>query len=235
MRGLLQRVFGSVVRGPGAFARAGMAFSELVLLHELITAEQCRHALEVGMANASSSIVICAALAPHRGTLVSIDPFQSTDYGGQGVANVRAAGFGEQHRLIEEPNYLALPELVRAGEKFDFIFVDGWHSFDHVMVDMFYSDHLLRDGGVLAFHDTDSPAVHKAVMFLERQRPYRRLSPPPMKALPWLPSRIARRLMTAAGARRRAEARERRLNWRTLAAYRKMRSELTPEVLTRGF
>ena len=229
VRGVLQPIFGPL-HPHGAFSPAGMAFSELVVLYELVAREKCDRALEIGMANAGSSVVICAAMTSRVGTLLSIDPFQTADYRGKGVANLEIAGFNRQHQLIEEPSHLALPVLLREERRFDFIFIDGWHAFDYVMVDMFYSDLLLKDGGVLAFHDTDAAAVHKAVMFLERHRPYRRLSPPPAKALPSLTARVARRLTTAvSGPQRRQEIRERRSRWRTLSAYRKLRSELTAE------
>ena len=41
-------------------------------------------------------------------------------------------------------------------EKFDFIFIDGWHSINQVMKEWEYS-RWLADGGIIGFHDT---AVH---------------------------------------------------------------------------
>jgi predicted O-methyltransferase YrrM len=235
VRGLLEPLFGPL-HGGGAFARAGMALSELVILYDLVARENCERALEIGMASGGSSVVICAGMQSPRGRLLSIDPFQTSDYQGSGVRHVAMAGFAERHRLVEDPDYLALPSLVRERQYFDFVFIDGWHSFDYVMLDIFYADLLLKEGGVLAFHDTDWPPVYKAIRFLEQHRPYVRLSPPPAVALRSIPARLARRLKAATGGkRRRREARERRLNWRTLSAYRKTRSELTPQSLAEDF
>jgi predicted O-methyltransferase YrrM len=38
-------------------------------------------------------------------------------------------------------------------EKFDFIFIDGWHSINQVLRDWEYTN-LLADGGIIGFHDT---------------------------------------------------------------------------------
>lgn len=38
-------------------------------------------------------------------------------------------------------------------EKFDFIFIDGWHSINQVLRDWEYTN-LLSDGGIVGFHDT---------------------------------------------------------------------------------
>ncbi len=226
VRGLLEQVYG-VARDAGddAFVRAGMSVSELVRLYELVSANGCRSALEVGMATGTSSLAICAALGDNGGgRLASIDPFQSSasGYASAGVENLRKAGFEGAHRLIERPDYLALPELLAQGERFDFILIDGWHSFDFTLVDLFYADLLLRTGGVLAFHDTTAPQVYKAVRFLELHKPYERLSPPLARHTPSLVGKVARRVRTwLRGPAALAGAKERREKWRMLAAYRK--------------
>ena len=63
------------------------------------------------------------------------------DYGigGQGVRNVAAAGFANMHRLMEEYDYIALPQLVAEKAQFDMVFIDGYHSFDYTFLDFFYA------------------------------------------------------------------------------------------------
>lgn len=126
------------------------------------------------MANGVSSVTILRAM-PEGGHLTSIDPNQSTDWEGRGVAHVQAAGYAGRHRLIEEPDLIAMPRLVEAGERFDLVFIDGWHSFEYVMVDLFYADLLLGPGGVMGFDDCDMPATRRALRFLTTHRPYREL------------------------------------------------------------
>lgn len=50
---------------------------------------------------------------------------------------------------------------MRGGERFDFVFIDGRHLFDCVLVDFFYVDRLLEIGGYLALDDLWMPAVRK--------------------------------------------------------------------------
>lgn len=54
-------------------------------------------------------------------------------------------------------NWEGQPEL-------DFIFVDGFHNFRNTFTDYFYWQKYLKDGGVIAFHDTNRfPQVGRAV------------------------------------------------------------------------
>jgi hypothetical protein len=50
---------------------------------------------------------------------------------------------------------------------FDFVFVDGRHTFDHALLDCFYATRLLRVGGYLAIDDVGTfQGVRRAVDFL---------------------------------------------------------------------
>jgi predicted O-methyltransferase YrrM len=237
VRGLLEKATGKRTKSDGAFIADGMAVEELAALYGLALTAAPGPSLEVGMANGTSSVVMCAALSARGcGRLTSIDPFQGADYGNTGVQHVQRAGYASLHELIEEPNYLALPKLVADGRRFGFIFIDGWHSFDYALLDIFYADLLLADGGTLVLHDSDWAAVNKALKFLERHKPYERLSPAVTVGSNGLPGKLARRLRLAlSGARTRSEARERRERWRSLSAYRKLRSEITPQGVVARF
>lgn len=127
-------------------------------------AQDHERAIEIGLAFGVASLAILEA-SPH-GTLTSIDPDQTRGWLNGGVRSIGRAGLADRHTLVEEPDYLALPALLRNGATFDFAFVDGWHSFDFVMLDMFYVDRLLEIGGVVGFDDCDWPAVQKALAFV---------------------------------------------------------------------
>lgn len=237
VRDLLARAFpGTELRDQKAFTRAGMSPEELVRLYELVANQNASNVLEVGMASGTSTVVILSALSQSgAGRLTSIDPFQTTQFKDSGRERVRAMGFGDRHRLLEQPDYLALPQLLAGGEFFDFILVDGYHSFDYTLVDVFYADLLLRTGGVLAVHDSSWPAVLKALRFLEVHKDYRRLSPPPLLRRDSLIEKGLGRLRIYSGGPRRIKAFEdRRRNWHTLAAYRKISERMAPE-FTLGF
>lgn len=232
VRTLLASVFGDEVRKTQlAFTRGGMNLVELVRLHKLVKDNAVRQVLEIGMARATSSIVIMDALRSGggQGRLTSVDPFQRVPepegYAGVGLEHIRKAGLQQFHELIEQPDFTALPILLQEGRQFDFVFVDGWHSFDYTFLDTFYADLLLKDGGILAFHDSSWPGVYKAIGFLEAHKPYQRISPRAMIQLTPLFPRLLRRFGTALkGPRALLEARQRRQEWVSLAAYRKLAS-----------
>jgi len=145
-------------------------------------------------------------------------------------------GYGDIHHLIERLDYLALPSLVEQGVSFDFVLIDGWHSFDYTFLDLFYADLLLADGGILAVHDTTSPPVYRAVRFLETHKAYERLSAPLMTEIRSPIGRAARRLrILLTGPAAMAGARSRRRDWLMLSAHRKLASRQVPEYISHPF
>jgi predicted O-methyltransferase YrrM len=123
--------------------------------------------LEVGCAYGLSSLHICDALSSRTAPQHTIiDPFQSSVWDGAGVRNLEEAGF-RFFKLIEERSEFALPELLKVGEeRYDFIFVDGWHTFDHTLIDCFYATRLLRTGGYLLVDDVQMAPVRRVVDYL---------------------------------------------------------------------
>ncbi len=138
--------------------------------------------IEVGLAFGTSAMIICECLRKTANTRhYVIDPYQmyEASYGGIGLNNLRRSGFGEITEFIDKPSQLALPELVQRNVKADFAFIDGWHTFDHTLVDFFFIDQLLKEGGIVILDDTDWPAVKKLVSFIESNRSYRFISGTP--------------------------------------------------------
>lgn len=214
----------------------GMQAREIAILCRIARDQKCRSILEVGMANGSSTVALLRTLDENGGgTVVSIDPFQNRDengvayaIGGQGVRNVAASGLGHCHRLMEEYDYIAMPQLVAERASFDMIFIDGYHSFDYTFLDFFYADLLLKEGGVCAFHDTGWPTVYKVTDFLMKNKDYAPLGPRPSRYLSSVAMRGLRRgihMITG----RDSEMRERRQSWGSVAAFRKLRSSMCPE------
>ncbi len=127
--------------------------------------------LEVGCAYGLSSLYICSATRDRPGASHTIiDPFQNTDWDGVGVRNLEEAGI-DFFKLMEIKSELALPKLLETSDGneglFDFVFVDGWHTFDHTLLDCFYATRLLRIGGILAIDDVYFPSVKRVVDFLK--------------------------------------------------------------------
>ena len=124
--------------------------------------------LEVGCAYGLASLHICFALQGRPGASHTIiDPHQNKYWDGVGIRNLKESGI-DFITFIEDKSEFALPLLLSGKEgQFDFIFIDGWHTFDHTMLDCFYSTRLLRTGGLLVIDDVTYPSVRRAVDFLK--------------------------------------------------------------------
>ena len=142
-------------------------------LYEAVRRYNPKTVIEVGLANGASAVAIASALASNgAGRLISIDPNQREQYDSRGLEAMARSGLAQYHELIEEPSYLALPGLLRRGVKADFAYIDGWHSFDYVLVDFFYVDKLLLPDGIVAFNDTGFRSVDKVLRFARQYRKY---------------------------------------------------------------
>jgi len=165
---------------------SAISASEGQFIQTLVRQSDPTISLEVGLAYGISALFICDALNIREGTQhIAIDPTQSgpidpadhytsggDSWGGIGIENLRRAGYGDIVRLIEAPSYRALPELERSGQRIDFAFIDGWHTFDFVLLDFFFIDRMLNVGGVVVLDDTSWSAIRKACRFVRRSLAY---------------------------------------------------------------
>jgi predicted O-methyltransferase YrrM len=152
---------------------------ECDLIYRQVHAVKARQAVEIGMAFGVSTLCLCDALSqvtsinsatPPR--LVAMDPDQSTGWRGVGIHQIATAGFSELVDFREEPSQLVLPDLVRKEQRFQIAFIDGWHTFDHALIDFFYVDQLLETGGVIIFDDVGYPSINALVRFVLSNRDY---------------------------------------------------------------
>lgn len=143
-------------------------------LYQTVRRQRPRIAIEVGMAYGVASLAILSALRDSgpEGKLISIDPNQSSEWKGGGVAAIAKAGLSDRHELIEEYDYDALPRLRASGLRVDFAYLDGWHTFDHTLLAWWYVDKMLPAGGIVGFNDCDWPAVEKTIRFVLTHRKY---------------------------------------------------------------
>jgi predicted O-methyltransferase YrrM len=135
------------------------------LLAKVIEYVRPTTSLEVGFAYGVSTLFICEALArlakPARH--IAVDPFQSSQWKGIGLRNVTRAGYGEFVELREERSEIALPKLLGENTVLDVAVIDGWHTFDHSLVDFFYINKMLRIGGVVVLDDSTMRSVGRLV------------------------------------------------------------------------
>jgi len=148
--------------------------------------------LEVGCAFGLSSLHICEALRGRPDpSHVIVDPGQARSWHGVGLANLERAGI-DFFTHIAEPSEFALPELARSrGGSFDLVFIDGWHTFDHTLLDLFYANLLVRVGGYIVVDDCTWRSVSAAVSYFKNYPAYREVSEQGIPAHS-LPERIAK-------------------------------------------
>lgn len=141
-------------------------FQEGRFIAEIIRENQFKNTIEIGCAMGISSLFICEALGnQHEKHHTIIDPMQTTDWSGIGIENLKRSGV-DFYELIEQPSEIALPRLLAEGKKYDFGFIDGWHTFDHTLLDFFYLNSLLKVGGVIVIDDVSFKGIKKAVRYM---------------------------------------------------------------------
>lgn len=126
-----------------------------------------RKTLEIGCAYGLSSLYICSALSERNSAKhIIVDPKQHEGWHGIGIANLQKADFGF-FELIEKPSEFVLPDIAQnESGTFDLVFIDGWHTFDHTLLDLFYANRLIKVGGYIVVDDCNWSSVAKAVSYI---------------------------------------------------------------------
>jgi predicted O-methyltransferase YrrM len=144
------------------------------LLQAAIKAVRPKIGVEVGLAFGISTLYILEAFFENGGEkLIGMDPAQHDDtWRGGGLHNINRAGYTGLYEFHEKTSQQFLPELVERGQRIDFAFIDGWHTFDHVLIDFFYIDQMLSVGGIVVFDDVGYPSIKRACDFVVTNRDY---------------------------------------------------------------
>lgn len=153
--------------------------NEARFIYDFLRQHQLKDTLECGFAYARSGAHIMAATGSRH---VAIDPFQER-YGNWGLQNVEKFGLGDRLEFHQDFSHNVLPLLLREGRQFDFIFIDGDHKFDGVLVDFYYADLLLRPGGYILFHDTWMRSTSLVMAFVGTNRADYTTVPTPLRNL----------------------------------------------------
>jgi len=140
--------------------RPAQIYEEILELAELVVKLKPRRVLEIGTYNGGTLYTWCQ-LALEDAEIISID-LPGGLFGG-GYPKWRAVLYqhfrkprqklhlvrGDSH----DPNILEEVEKILGGEKLDFLFIDGDHSYEGVKKDFEMYSPLVRSGGIVAFHD----------------------------------------------------------------------------------
>ena len=147
--------------------------NNLRFIQHLMRERRPERTLEIGLAYGASTLVFCAehqqAGRAGQKQHIAIDPFQPRHwYDEAGIFAIERAGLSSYLDARSEFSEFVLPRLLEAGDRFDFIYVDGSHLFENVFVDAFYGTRLLNTGGIIAFDDSSDHHVAKALRFVRR-------------------------------------------------------------------
>jgi|LauGreDrversion4_2_1035121.scaffolds.fasta_scaffold45853_3 predicted O-methyltransferase YrrM len=128
--------------------------------------------IEVGMAFGISATYILTG--NKNASLISIDPFQSTQWENYGMKLLKEFKIEKNHKLMEEKSYIALPKILmeHGEESFDFVFIDGWHTFEMTNIDFFYATHLIKKGGIILVDDALHSSVAQSIRFFDSNYPH---------------------------------------------------------------
>jgi predicted O-methyltransferase YrrM len=153
---------------------SGVGAPSAEVIRRAVQATAPRLACEVGLAFGISTLHILDAMAPWGGRLIGMDPAQHDGtWQGGGLHNVQRAGFAQRYEFHEAPSQQVLPRLAGTGVRIQFAFIDGWHTFDHTLVDFFYIDQMLDTCGIVVLDDVGYPGLRRMAHFIVTNRNYR--------------------------------------------------------------
>ncbi len=163
---------GSVVK-----LEANISEDEGSLLHDLVLRYQPTRSIEVGCSFGISAHYICEAMQKVSGKEhIVVDSGQRLGVRWAGFYHLLQSGYGHLLTFHVARSQEVLPDLCAKGIRVDFAFIDGWHTFDHALVDFFQIDKMLNVGGIVAFDDADWPSIRKVCRFVETNRQYERIA-----------------------------------------------------------
>lgn len=122
--------------------------------------------IEIGCAFGVSSLAICDALRGRENSHHTIiDPFQNSHWEGVGINNLIQEGI-KNYTFIEGFSEIELPKLLSENRRFDFALIDGYHTFDHTLLDFFYLERMVNPGGIIAIDDSSWLSIRKAISYI---------------------------------------------------------------------
>ncbi len=124
--------------------------NEAEYIYNLVKNNNLTNTLEIGFAFARSASHIMAASAKEH---IAMDPYQE-HYKSMGLQNIKKLGMSDKLHFFPDFSHNVLPQLLKENKKFDFIFIDGDHKFDGILVDFYYANLLCQIDGYIMLHDT---------------------------------------------------------------------------------
>lgn len=140
------------------------------VIYRLVQKLKPTNTLEVGLAFAASAVAFTVAMKEVHGGLKyahhAIDPFQYSWMQNAGINRLRKNNLDGNFIFHSDFSENVLPRLLSDKQKFDIIYIDGSHAYEHVFVDFFYTSRLLNRDGYLLFDDCSDKQVYKVIRFI---------------------------------------------------------------------
>ncbi len=135
---------------------------DVVALKNILKKYKPKVILEIGSAYGTSTKLLAAIAEEFGGHVYCIEPDPKPEW----ETNLK------EHKLLKYTTMIKgeSPWIGwRSKPKIDFLFIDGFHNYRNTFTDYFYWQKYLKDGGVVAFHDTNKfPQVDRAVQEILR-------------------------------------------------------------------
>lgn len=130
-----------------------------------------RRSLEIGLAYGFSTIYILAAIAQTGlGHHTALDPFQNDCWHGVGALHAKYLGMERCFQMLEEFSVTALTRFASYKDQFEFIYIDGGHRFDQVLIDFTLAAEVCPTGGNIVLDDIWMPSVRTVVSWIRSNR-----------------------------------------------------------------
>jgi predicted O-methyltransferase YrrM len=144
------------------------------LITKAIQSVKPKTTLEVGFGCGISTLFVCDALVANgtHSRHIILDPNQRTIFRNIGLQNIQRAGYENIIEFYETPSELALPRLLAEGTRIQTAVIDGWHTFDHTLVDFFYINKMLDVSGIVILDDTNLPSIAQLVKHIRTYPAY---------------------------------------------------------------
>lgn len=134
--------------------------SEFLELAKLVKQQNCKYVMEIGTFRGGTLFVFSQLAAPGA-TMISLDfhmSFFGKVYGALQKPLLRKfVRNGKSLFMVRENSHLRQTlDTIRnilQGHELDFLFIDGDHSYEGVREDFMMYSPLVREGGLIAFHD----------------------------------------------------------------------------------
>ena len=152
----------------------GIPIEEVEMIYDVMSEYKPKSSLEIGLCHGISSMAICDNLKESNGVNHIIDPGLKVNR--YGINNLERAGLKDNFIHYDDVSEVVLPQLLQGDLKVDFVFMDGWLTLDHLMLDFFYIDKILNIGGIVMFDNCEMSSVKEAFNYFSQYPSYHELT-----------------------------------------------------------